>query len=292
MKITLRPDLKSMSTLRLGGTADAAYHVQDYNDLEVLGKKWPELGPRVLVMGRGSNILFQENLKDLSIVLWGKKDDPVILNESGEKIKVMVDAGMSMPGLLRWCSARGLTGLENLAGIPGRVGGAVVMNAGSYGAETADALNRLTVWTPDSGIMEIDSAGFQAGYRSLDFTDIAGPFIIIKAGFILGKDDPARVKSRIRSYYNQKKNTQPVLEKTAGCIFKNPPDSHPAGFLLEKAGFRGKGRGGVIFSDKHSNFLVNKDRGSSQAALELISEAREKILEMFGISLEMEVEVV
>lgn len=269
-----------------------AYYAQDYLDLETLAEIWPELGPDVLILGRGSNILFQDGIRELSIVVWEKNDHPIVIKEVEDKVVALVDAGMSLPGLLRWCAGHGFSGTERMAGIPGSVGGAIAMNAGSYGVEAGDILSSVTVWTPESGIMELETDGLNFGYRTFKITSAPGPFIVLKACFIFEKDDPWAVRSRIKEFYNRKKSAQPILENTAGCVFKNPDGFDPAGFLLEQAGFRGKTKGGVCFSDKHANFLVNKGNGSSQAALELITEAREAVLKIFGASLELEVRVV
>ena len=292
MKIVQRPDLKQMSTLKMGGQALAAYFPQDYLGLEALGKIWPELGPDVLILGRGSNILFQDGIRGFSIIVWEKRDDPVVTDGIEGKVMVQVDSGMSLPGLLGWCAKHGLTGLEGLAGIPGRLGGAIAMNAGSYGAETGDALKSVTVWTPDSGILEISRDGFEAGYRKFRLKYMPEPFLILKACFCFEKSDSVTVRSKMNKYYSLKKKSQPILKNTCGCVFKNPDKLEPAGLLLEKAGFRGKTRGGVCFSAQHSNFLVNSGRGGSREALELISEARDAVLGIFGARLELEIKVV
>lgn len=292
MKIIKRPELTKMSTLKMGGTALAAYYVRDYRDLEVLAKIWPELGSDVLVLGRGSNILFQDGTRQLSIIVWDKKEDPVVVKDDGDKLVVLADAGINLPGFLRWCSGRGFSGIERLAGIPGSLGGAIAMNAGSCGVETRDVLSSITVWSPDSGIMELGMDDLDFGYRTFRLNHFSGPFIILKASLFLEKNDPETVRSRIKKYYFRKKSNQPILEKTAGCVFKNPVGFEPAGVLLEKAGFRGKTKGRVCFSSKHSNFLVNMDRGSSQSAMELISEARQEVERIFGAKLELEVKVV
>jgi UDP-N-acetylmuramate dehydrogenase len=292
MKIIADPDLKEMSTLKMGGRGQTAFYPRDYRDLEELGKAWPGLGHDVVILGRGSNILFNDGARPLSLVVWDKKDDPVIIRQTDDAVLVMADAGMGLPGLLRWCAAYGLTGLERLAGIPGKVGGAIAMNAGSYGAQTGAMLQSITVWTPETGIMDISKSGFETGYRKFRLNEVCGPFIILKACYLLEKKSPAAVRQAMKNYYSMKKSAQPVLENTAGCVFKNPAGFEPAGALLEKAGLRGKTRGGVCFSEKHANFLVNKKNGSSLDAMELISLAGEKVSRLFGADLELEIKVV
>jgi len=292
MRIIQGPDLKQMSTLKMGGRALAAYFPGDYRDLEALGKIWLELGPDVLILGKGSNILFQDGNRDFSMVVWGKNELPVVIKEAEDRVVVLADTGTGLPGFLSWCARHGLTGLENLVGIPGKLGGAIAMNAGSYGVEAVDLLKSVTVWTPETGIMEIRGDDFETGYRKFKLNNISGLFIILKAVFTFKKDDPHAVRTRMKKYYSMKKSAQPILRDTAGCVFKNPVDFEPAGMLLEKAGFRGRTRGGVCFSEMHSNFLVNVDKGSSQAAMELISQARDEVCRIFGTSLELEIRIV
>lgn len=292
MKIIANPDLKEMSTLKMGGHGQAAFYPRDYRDLEELGKAWPELGHEVLILGRGSNILFKDGARPLSLVVWDKKDEPAVIRQTDDTALVMADAGMSLPGLLGWCAAHGLSGLERLAGIPGKVGGAIAMNAGSYGAQTGDMVQSITVWTPGSGIMDISRSGFKTGYRKFRINEISGPFIILKACCLLEKKSVFAVRQAMKNFYFRKKSAQPVLDNTAGCVFKNPAGFEPAGALLDKAGLRGKVRGGVCFSKKHANFLVNNKNGSSLDAMELISLAAREVSRLFGANLELEIKVV
>lgn len=291
MKVVENPDLKTMSTLKMGGIARAAYYARDYKDLETLAVIWAELGTDVLIQGRGSNTLFKDGKRDFSLVVWKKKDVPDVMVNKHDQVMVLADAGLSLPGFLGWCAGKGLTGLENLTGIPGSLGGAVAMNAGSFGIEINDLLKSVTLWTPESGITEIDREDMETGYRTFKLRQIKGPFIILKILLLMQRDNPGEVRLRMKEYYSSKKKVQPVLENTAGCVFKNPRGFEAAGVLLEKAGFRGKVNGRVCFSQKHANFLVNMDKGSSRAALDLISDARQTVKKMFGADLQLELKV-
>ncbi len=292
MKIIRKPNLKMMSTLKMGGIAEASCYLELYRDLDDLAAVWPDFGPNILVHGKGSNTLFLDGVRDFKLIVWGKKDQPVVMEESNGLVRVMADTGMSLSGFLGWCAGHGLSGLEGLAGIPGSLGGAIAMNAGSFGTETADVLEGLTIWTPEQGITRLSRESYEAGYRQFKIKQPVGFFLILQAGFSLKKDQPEAIRKKMKKNYLRKKNSQPILESTAGCVFKNPDGFKPAGILLEKAGFRGKSREGVCFSAKHSNFLVNKGWGSSQAAIDLITEARESVFRLFGTHLEMELKVV
>ncbi|WP_028574972.1 UDP-N-acetylmuramate dehydrogenase [Desulfonatronovibrio hydrogenovorans] len=292
MKAIQNPELGTMSTLKMGGKARMAYFPQDFRDLENLARMWPELGPEVLIVGRGSNILFRDGVRDLVLVGWQGKEPPAMVKEERDSVLIMADAGSSLPGLIRWCAVHGFSGLEGLAGIPGKVGGAVAMNAGSYGTEICTMLEKVTVWSPSHGVADLEKDAFSHGYRNFRPNRAETGFIILKVWLRLGRDEAGVIKERIREYYSRKKKSQPVLQNTAGCVFKNPAGHDPAGMLLERIGFRGKIRGKVCFSRLHANFLVNAGQGRSQDALDLIQEAKTKVKQVYGVDLEMEIKVI
>jgi len=185
----------------------------------------------------------------------------------------------------------GLSGLEGLAGIPGTVGGAVAMNAGSYGRETAEVLSRVRLWDAAGGLRWIGPAQWKAQYRGFVPTGCVAPWLVLEAELVLTVATPEVVRAAIDANLAKKKATQPVSAATCGCVFKNP-EGASAGKMLDELGFRGRSLGGVCFSAMHANFLVNEGNGTAKAALELIAMAREAVLGRFGVELELEVKVV
>ncbi len=292
MKIVHEPDLAGLSTLKMGGRAAAAFYPEQKTDLEDLARSWNRWGDRILFMGRGSNILFTEDNRDLVLVRWQEARDPFILERGEQKSVIRVDGGCPLPRLVGWCAKTGLSGLEALAGIPGSVGGAVAMNAGSHQVEICRLVTGLKIWTPENGILTLSEGDFSHGYRYFSPDTEVDEFLIMSVEIRLFPDSPARVFERTKNYYLQKKKNQPVLAATAGCVFKNPDRGAPAGKLLDLAGYRGRRKGGVCFSEKHANFLVNMGRGTCVQALELIQEAGNNVQRIFGISLDMEILVV
>ena len=313
MRIIDRPELKKLSTLKLGGRGARLYLADSCSDLDELARVWPEIAKgSVFVLGRGSNVLFGDGELDLVLIKWTGRESVKILSENSEgEVFVDVPASLGLPRFLGWCIKKGLSGLEGLAGVPGSVGGAVAMNAGSHGVEIGSRLEKVKVWSPEQGVFWAGKEDMHITYRDFKFR-VPGRektqsfFIILGAIFRLGKDDSGVIKKRIATWYERKKNTQPVLQATAGCVFKNPPFSTiaqaqgsapatnniSAGWLLDQAGLRGKQLGGVGFSALHANFLVNYGQGTSSQALELIELARDKVNKKWGITLEMEVKVV
>ncbi len=286
------PDLKQMSTLKMGGRAGLALFPENLSHLDELGRSWDRIGKRRLFLGRGSNVLFTEDNVDLVLIKWRINKDPQVMSNNEHTVLVRVDGGFPLPRLLGWCSAYGLSGLEELAGIPGTVGGAVAMNAGAHQTDICAIVTRIELWSPGQGVFSLTPGNFSYGYRKFSPGINMDEFLIISVEIELAPESPGHVRKKTRQFYMRKKKVQPLLSNTAGCVFKNPDEQETAGRLLDRAGLRGKTRGQVCFSSKHANFLVNLGGGTSREALELIQEAREAVLQMSGHDLEMEILVV
>ena len=295
MALTLihNPRLSERTTLRLGGPALAEAVVRDEADLDQLASELQKCGGKPLALGAGSNLLAADGPLDLLLVRPANNAAPQVKPLDGGAL-VRVGAGFSLPRLVGLCQRLGLSGLEGLTGIPGKVGGAVAMNAGSYGVETGGLLSRLRLWTPDYGLCWREAADCAFGYRhfdpKLDNQAGNGFSLVWEAEFRLGADDCAAIKARMETVYGKKKATQPVTAKSAGCVFKNPAGKS-AGLLLDQAGMRGQVLGGMAFSKLHANFLVNLGSGTCAQALELLDLGRRAVLACFGVELETEMVV-
>lgn len=295
MREIAAPSLAERTTLRLGGRAIAELVLETFEDALALPEHLKRLGGEPLYIGRGSNLLAGDGELALVLVRPHFTQGPQIMGEAGGKVLMRAGAGVPLPRLLRFCAEQGLSGLEGLTGIPGSVGGAVAMNAGSFGVETCARVERLTV-ASGGQILEVEAPALRASYRSLAIEDAKSgkipDFLVLEAIFGLtcaGKDDIAK---SMRLNFFEKKSKQPVTAWSAGCAFRNPAPGVPAGKLLEQAGFRGRRLGGMAFSPMHANFLVHEGGGSAKAALALLDEAREAVLRRFGHALEPEVRIV
>ncbi|WP_147822223.1 UDP-N-acetylmuramate dehydrogenase [Salidesulfovibrio onnuriiensis] len=282
------PSLRELTTLELGGTAELEVTVRQEGDLDELAEFILSEQLRPLVIGWGSNMLFSDGHHDLALIRMEGAAAPDRVEHEGETLIFRAGAGMRLPGVLGWAQKAGLTGMENLAGIPGSVGGAVAMNAGSYGTEIKDIVRRVRLWTPAQGLFWKDVDQCSWGYRHFDPAIGFPKCLIWEVEMALRESDPKTVKKNTLNTYEKKKGTQPVTAKSAGCVFKNP-EGESAGRLLDRAGFRGRGVGNMAFSEMHANFLVNLGGGASAEALELIDQARKAVNEQFGINLETEV---
>ena len=165
------------------------------------------------------------------------------------------------------------------------------MNAGSYGRDISQVLQRVLVWSPVLGAVWRGPGQWRAGYRCFDAGVPGRPLVILAAELGLKKAAQGEVSAQMRRWFAQKKNTQPVSAASAGCVFKNPAPDQPAGRLLEQVGLRGHRLGRMAFSEQHANFLVNLGGGRAEQAFELILLAEQRVRERFGLILETEVEV-
>lgn len=283
LDVRQRPLLKELTTLGLGGAALAEAVLRAEADLDGLGRFLSESGGRPFVLGRGSNLLAEDH--DLDLVLLAVRNAGTPERAGGA---LRCGAGTWLPSLLKFCEENGLSGLEALAGIPGSVGGAVAMNAGSYGTEIKDALKRIRLWTPQRGLFWVEARDCSFGYRRFGPPEGTGRPLVWEAEFALAPAEPGAVRAKVRETLEKKKASQPIAARSAGCVFKNPP-GQSAGRLLDEAGFKGRRLGNMGFSELHANFLVNLGGGRSAEALELLESARAAVLARSGTRLELEV---
>ena len=289
-----KPLLADRTTLGLGGHALAEIRVFAEQGLPELPGLLASLGGKPVAFGAGSNIVAADGELPLVLLSAAWSEGPEVAREEEGEVFVRVSGGQRLCVLLGKLAAAGFSGLEGLAGIPGSVGGAIAMNAGSFGHAMGDALESVTVYAPDGGRQTAGREELELGYRHMAFRGKGQNdswFMITSAVARLKKSSPGSVRAAMREHMARKKNTQPVGEKSAGCVFKNPSPDMPAGKLLDEAGFRGKRLGGMMFSHLHANFLVNEGKGTAEAAFDLIDMAREAVRLRCGVVLEPEVKI-
>lgn len=274
--------LAEFTNLRIGGEARFLAHPAGWEAVpDLLAGLWAA-GEAFRILGSGSNLLVEEGPLPFGLVH---------LRRCGGTARwdggtVEVDADVPLPALAAEAVRRGLAGLEALAGVPGSVGGAVIMNAGAYGAEMAQVLTHVAVVEKGRGLVWHEAADFHFGYRT---TDVASRGVVAGCRMRLAPGDAAALSARFESLKARRLATQPWTEPTAGSVFKNPPQDF-AGRLLESLGFRGKRRGGARLSERHANFLVNGGGATFEDAWGLCEEARAAAAGA-GVALEYEMEV-
>jgi UDP-N-acetylmuramate dehydrogenase len=236
-------------------------------------------------LGRGSNLLVSDaGVRAAAISLARGFSSVERLDPSGV---LRVGAGLLLKDLLRRCLAWGLAGLEFAAGIPGSVGGAVRMNAGSYGRAMGDICTALYVLREDSSSTRLRREELSFSYRSLE---LPRRTIIVEADLSLTLDAPGRIRAKVRDLLRQRRRSQPWRLPSAGSVFKNPPGDF-AGRLVEAAGLKGLRIGDAQIAPEHGNFIVNRGRARAGDIVALIQTAREMVLRKFQVALELEVQV-
>jgi UDP-N-acetylmuramate dehydrogenase len=269
---------------RAGGSADRFYVPKDLEDLAFFLKKIPS-NEAILFVGLGSNLLVRD----------GGFRGTVILTHSAALRPEMRDgcvyaqAGVAAPKVARFAALHQLAGAEFLAGIPGTVGGALAMNAGCYGGETWELIEKVVTVDRSGTVHERKKSEFEIGYRHCHFPKEEW---FTAAFFKLPTGDGEASRARIKEFLAKRIATQPLSLPNAGSVFRNPPNDHAAR-LIECCGLKGLARGGAGVSEKHANFIVNPKGAASAADIEwLIFEVQRKVLELKGVKLIPEVRIV
>ena len=268
---------------RVGGPADYWFVPEDKSDLAAFLAVLPEDVP-LLWTGLGSNLLVRDGGIRGAVVCTHQGLSSIKTTTTGE---MNVGAGAAWAKAARYSGRAGLSGAECMAGIPGTVGGALAMNAGAYGRETWDIVNRAEVLGRDGRLEIRTRAEFRAGYRSVSLGDNEW---FTGAVFDLSPGDPVTIKEMIRTVLTDRSRSQPIGNASAGSVFRNPDDDHAAR-LIEAAGLKGWRVGGAMVSNKHANFIINDQDASAADIEQLILLVQAEVLEKFRIELRLEVKI-
>lgn len=237
------------------------------------------------VFGRGSNVLVKDGGMDgVCIILGPKYSDCWI-----EGNKLSAEAGASINSVSLLSFKAGLTGMEELSGIPGSVGGGAIMNAGAYGREMKDVIESVRVIDKDGQISEIGIEDMDMAYRSSRM--MKEGLIISRVNFSLEPGDPEEIMVKYEDYSERRASKQPLDKPSAGSTFKRPVGGY-ASKLIDDTGLRGLSCGKAQVSEKHCGFLINNGGAKASEVLELIDMVREKVKDKFGIELEPEVRII
>ncbi len=283
--------LAPYTSFGIGGAASALITVESVAELEGLLKCFVENNLEWRLIGRGTNLLVADSGFTGVILILGKGLSQIALLEEAEfgRVVVRVGAGCSLARLLAWCLDQGLSGLEFVSGIPGSLGGAVVMNAGAWGGEMADVIASLATVSLFTGEKILGREELDFSYRLWENLENDGAKrLVISADLDLRQGMKEEIAASCRSYLQQRLQKQPKGLKNAGSFFKNPPGDS-AGRLIEASGLKGKSCGGAMVSPVHANFLVNSGQATAKDVLSLMELVREKVAKDTGITLETEV---
>lgn len=240
-------------------------------------------------LGNGSNLLVpDEGVERFLIQPAGRYSaDPLnrVWEENGQ---LCAGGGVSLAVLANAAQGRALTGLEFASGIPGSVGGGVVMNAGAYGGEMAQVLVSVAALDLDGSVHTIPAESCGLGYRRSVFSD--GQRLVLEARFRLSSGDPAAIRARMDELSARRKEKQPLEYPSAGSMFKRP-EGYFAAALIDQCGLKGFAVGGAQVSEKHAGFVGNRGGATCADVLELVRQVQARVQEQTGVALEMEVKV-
>lgn len=279
--------MKEHTGLSIGGPADVFLRPEDPLSIRNLMVTLKNKGVPFFTLGGGTNVLIRDGGIEgvvLSLKEFGRIE---VLKEGNSSAELFVEAGVPLQKLVNFCKERGYSGVEGLTGIPGSVGGAICGNAGSYGCEMKDTLMSVAIMDADGRLDRFRAEGLGFAYRT---SGISPTDIVLSANMKLGRDEKEVVAARTEKFFSEKKQTQPISERSAGCVFKNPP-AGSAGRLIDEAGCKGMKAGGIEVSSVHANFFINKRGGTASDYLELMDRVSLVVQEKFGIALEPEIRV-
>ena len=232
-------------------------------------------------IGSGSNLLVSDDGIDGIVITLGKSFNKLEINKNN----VFAETGVMLGKMVKECTKRNLSGLESLIGVPGTLGGALIMNAGAFGGEISNYLEYVSVITMSGDEKKYQQKDIKFNYRNSSFSDNE---ILINANFKFILSDQKTVSKNKLKASGGRKSSQPLRFRSAGSVFKNPSEG-AAGYFIDKAGLKGTKSGDAEISNVHANFFVNHGTATAKDVVRLINIARKKVYKEFGVMLELEI---
>ena len=266
----------------IGGPARAYITPADQDDLAAILRFAQKNNIPTFFAGSGSNLLVADEGFDGIVISLGKSFTQ--FNIEGNRIEAEV--GVMLGKMVKETTKRNLTGLESMIGVPGTLGGALVMNAGAFGGEISNCLDTINVMTMNGSTKTYKQNEIDFSYRHSTFP---ADEILVSATFILKKKPAQEIQSQRAQASQGRKDTQPLKFRSAGSVFKNPKPDLAAGYLIDQAGLKGTRRGDAEISPKHANFFVNHGQAKAEDVVALIRLAKKTVQEKFDVNLELEI---
>lgn len=276
--------MRKHTTFGIGGPADLFILPSKNSQIEDIINIIRDKNIDYYFFGSGSNILIDDDGLRGIIISLKKSSKKILFNDN----KVFVDCGAMLGTLVKKLSKHNITGFESLGGVPGTVGGALIMNAGAFGAEISNHLLSVSSITMGGEIKTYKNTDINFSYRTSSFPKDE---LLINAIFKCDKGSEDLIKQKRLDASNLRKKNQPLKYRSAGSIFKNPSQNLAAGYLIDKSGLKGKRIGGAQISEKHANFIINTDNASSSDVIGLINMIEKNVNSKFNIKLELEIKI-
>lgn len=277
--------LRDYTSFKIGGNADVIVFPDTIQKLITVTEYAKNNSISLLVIGKGSNLLVNDNGFKGIVINTCKMDKIELVDDT----TIFCQCGVSLSRLCRFALENSLTGLEFAFGIPGTAGGAAYMNAGAYGGEMKDILVSCTHISSDGTIGEFSGDELCLAYRHSVYSN--SKFIILSLTLVLKKGDKNEIKAKMDDFMSRRKDKQPLEFPSAGSTFKRP-EGYFAGALIEQCGLKGYSYGGAQVSEKHAGFVVNKGGATADDVMHVINHCKKKVLEQTGVNLEPEVKII
>ncbi|MCI8550742.1 MAG: UDP-N-acetylmuramate dehydrogenase [Lachnospiraceae bacterium] len=273
--------MKKHTTFQVGGPADYFVTPQDVSELAALVRLCREEGKPYFILGNGSNLLVSDGGYRGVVLHVGKALGKIRVLDN----RIYAGAGATLAQTAAKACEAGLSGLAFASGIPGTIGGALVMNAGAYDGEMAQVVCGARILTKDGEEKRLEASQLQMGYRKSCILPME--YIVTEVELLLEPGDKTEIRSRMEELAARRKQKQPLEYPSAGSTFKRP-EGNFAGKLIMEAGLRGFSVGGACVSEKHCGFVINKDGAKAADILKLCREIQRRVREKFGVFLELE----
>ena len=272
------------TTFRIGGPADYYVTPKNVGELSAVVQLCRQEQMPYYVVGNGSNLLVSDSgYRGVIIAMTDSLGSCQI-----DGTRVTAGAGIRLYRLAKKIEEASLTGFEFAAGIPGTLGGALVMNAGAYGSEMKNILTSADVLDRDGRILTLTAEELELGYRHSCIPEKG--YLVLSGTFELSHGEPANIRETMEELSRRRREKQPLEYPSAGSTFKRP-EGHFAGKLIEEAGLRGFSVGGAQVAEKHCGFVINRDHATASDVRNLCREVAKRVKEHSGVDLEMEVKI-
>lgn len=280
--VLLKEPLSKHTTFHIGGPADYMVLPRDEQELAKVISLCRNNQLQYFIMGNGSNLLVSDDgYRGVIIKLFNQFNEIRI-----EENEIYAQAGALLTRVANLAAKAGLSGMECASGIPGTIGGAVVMNAGAYGMEMKDIITKVRLLDKAGSIIALDGSDMEFGYRHS--ICMSKEYIVLGAWLRLKAGDEQLIRDKMKELKEQRSEKQPLEYPSAGSTFKRP-EGYYAGKLIMDAGLKGYSVGDAQVSEKHCGFVINKGKASCKDVMELVEHVQKVVLEKYQVSLEMEI---
>lgn len=280
--ICLQEPMQKHTTFRIGGPADCFVQIENKEQLIRLQRYLKQLEMPFFMLGNGSNLLVSDKGYQGIVLQIGQKMSKIEVDGN----VITAQAGAAMSQVARAALEHGLTGLEFVSGIPGTIGGGVVMNAGAYDGELSGVVTQVNVVNSEGECMELENDSMEFGYRTSIIRN--NSFTVTEVILKLEEGDREQIRAKMEDLAARRREKQPLEYPSAGSTFKRPRGNF-AGKLIMDAGLRGFQIGGAKVSEKHCGFIVNTGNATAEDVRDVISEVRKQVKERFHVDLEPEI---